>query len=114
MRAGDGPQRHRLFDAAAVHLRQGVGNAAGAVSLQVDADQVRAGPDKVLNIARRLFDHQMGVQEHVRILVHRLADGHSVGEVGDKGAVHHIKVDHVCALDGVQLLAQAGEVGGED
>ena len=112
--AGDGPQCHCLFDAAAVHLRQGVSNAPGTVGLQVDADQICAGPDKVLNVAHRLFNHQVGVQEHVCVLVHRLADGHAVGDIGDEGAVHHVKVDHIGAFNGVQLLAQVGEVGGKD
>ena len=100
-RAGDGPQGHRFFHAAAVHLCQSGSDAPGAVGLQMDTDQVRAGPDKILDVAHGLFDHQVDVQEHVCVPVHCLTDGEAEGNVGDKSAVHHVKMDHVSAFNGI-------------
>ena len=77
-------------------------------------DQVGAGGGKVLDEAVGLFNHQMHVQKGVGVLAHRLQHRQAKGDIGDKIAVHHVKVDQIGAGDAVQAGAQPGEVGGEN
>ena len=67
-----------------------------------------------VRIARR--DHQMGIEDLLRVRAHRLDDIGTVGDVRHEMAVHHVEVDPVGAplIDGANLLAKLREVGGQD
>ena len=99
---------HRLE--RVVHVRRG---------LPVHDQRVRAGGRELLDAPLGPLDHQVHV-EHAAAVVHEVAqrvhDQRPDRDRRHEVAVHHVHVDHARArvhhlLD---LLAEAGEVGGED
>ena len=63
------------------------------------------------------FDyHQVGIQGQVGVGLKALNDHGAEGDVGDEPAIHDVQMDIVGACFGSfgDLLAQPGEVGGED
>ena len=79
----------------------------------MDRDDVGAGLTEPLHIANRPVDHQMDIQYHVGLLADRLQHRQAKRNIGDKDAVHHVKVEIVGAgLPAAgNVLAQAVEVG---
>ena len=67
----------------------------GVVGLQVDREQVGPRLGEGLDVPHRLFDHQVDVQKHVGVLPDGLEHRDADGDVGDKGAVHHIHMEVV-------------------
>ena len=62
---------------------------------RVDREQVGPRLGEGLDVAHRLFDHQVDVQKHVRVLPDGLEYRNADGDVGDKRAVHHIDMEVV-------------------
>ena len=87
------------------------------VGLGMHDDQVGAGLGEGLEIGVGRRDHQVGVEAAWSLCgAERLHDVRAEGDVGHEMAVHHVEMDPVRAglVDRAHLLAQAGEVGGED
>ena len=61
-------------------------------------------------------DHQVRLEHHVDVLAARGDDVRAEGEVRNEVAVHHVPLDAIDAglLEGLALLAQAGEVCWQD
>ncbi len=113
-RVGDGPQGHRLFHPALPHDLQRLGDAGGVVGLQVDGQQVGPRLGEVLDVPHRLVDHQVDVQKHVGALADRLDHRDADGEVGHKGAVHHIHMEVVGGGHPLDVPLQIDEIGGQN
>ena len=87
----------------------------GLADFDVDGAAVGPGVPERLEIAGRVGDHQVAVEEQVGVLAqrghHRWADG----QVGDEVAVHHVDVQPVGAgLDLADRLGQPPEVRRQD
>ena len=84
--------------------------------LGMHGDDVGAGFGEGLDegIARR--DHQMHVEELLRMRAQRLHHVGADGDVGHEMPVHDVDMDPIAAggIDGAHLLAEPGEVGRED
>ena len=96
------------------HDLQGLGDPGGVVGLQMDGQQIGPGFGEVLDVAHRLVDHQMDVQEHIGTLADRLDHGDPNGQVGHEAAVHDIHMEVVGAGDLFDVPLQVDEVSGED
>ncbi len=61
-------------------------------------------------------DHQMHVEDLLRVRTERLHDVGADGDVGHEMPVHDVDMDPVAArrIDGAHLLAEPREVGRED
>jgi hypothetical protein len=61
-------------------------------------------------------DHQVDVERLGRMRAERFDHRRADRDVGDEMAVHHVDVDPVGPgrVDRADLLAQAGEIGGQD
>ncbi len=93
-----------------VHVRRG---------LDVDRDPVRAGPGERVDLALRALDHQVDVDvaaRRVDLRRQRLDDQRAHRQRRDEVPVHDVDVDRARARvhDLGDLLAEPGEVGGED
>ena len=66
--------------------------------------------------AGRRRDHQVDVERLLRVRADGAHDRRADGDVGHEVAVHDVDVDPVGAggIDGADLLAERGEVGGEN
>jgi hypothetical protein len=97
--APDGPQRaHR-----------------GLRGFRVDGDAARPGLRVSEGVPVGVVDHQVAVDGQRRMLEQRLDDRQADGEVRDEVVVHHVDVEPVgCFLDGLRLIGEPGEVGGQD
>mmetsp|Transcript_40915 Transcript_40915/g.102884 ORF Transcript_40915/g.102884 Transcript_40915/m.102884 type:complete len:203 (+) Transcript_40915:654-1262(+) len=84
--------------------------------LGVDADDVSAGLGKVSHTLLRLDDHQVNVKNLVGHGTDGVHNQWADGDVGHKTAIHDIDVHPVAPglIDGLDLVAELGEVGGED
>ena len=84
--------------------------------LGLHQEMIGAGVGEGRKIALRLDDHQVDVERLCRRAADRLQHDRPDGDVGDEAAVHHVDVDPVGAggVDGAHLLAQSGEIGGQN
>ena len=84
--------------------------------LGMDGDDVGAGLGEGLEEGIDRRDHQMDVERLGGVRPQRLHHRRADGEVGDEMAVHHVDMDPVGAglVDRADLLAEPGEIGGED
>src|SRR5690606_14074192 len=84
--------------------------------LGVDGDDVGAGAREGSDVGIDRGDHQVAVEHLGGQRAQRRHHQRPDGEVGDEMAVHDVDVDIVGAtlVDGPDLLAEAGEIGGED
>ncbi|MNN56325.1 hypothetical protein D3C81_1712470 [compost metagenome] len=83
----------------------------------MEGDVAGAGLDEVADDPIDRLDHQVGVDRRAdAVLAQGAADHRADGQVGHVVVVHHVEVDDVGAggENLVDLLAQAGEIGGED
>ena len=80
----------------------------------MDGQQIGAGLGKVLDVAYRLVDHQMDVQEHIGTLTDGLDHRDPDGQVGHEAAVHDIHMEIVGAGNFFDIPLQVDEVSGED
>ena len=82
----------------------------------MDGDAVGAGLGEGLEIGIHRRDHQVGVESIRRVRPHAPDEIRAEGDVRHEMAVHHVEMDPVGAgrVDGADLLAQPGEVGGQD
>ena len=83
-------------------------------SMHRDVIAAGLGEGLEIRIARR--NHQMCVEDLPGVRTHRLDDIGAIGNVGDEMAVHDVEVDQIGAggIDGADLFAQFGEIGGQD
>ena len=81
----------------------------------MDCKDVGSRFAKSLQIAIRLFDHEVDVQRLFGHAFHGGHNGHTKGNVGYEAAVHHIHVKPIghAAIDHVKILLQAGEIGSQ-
>ena len=81
--------------------------------LEMEGDAVRPRLHKVLKIAFRGFNHQMGVKKHGGMRTQRPDNGSAKGEVGHKHAVHDVEVDNAAAgrVQGLEFLSQPCKIG---
>ena len=82
--------------------------------LQMKGDAVCTAIHKILNIALRLFDHQMHVKKAVRGLANGGNQRHAKGDGRDEQSVHHINVDVLRSrlVDLDKLLSQFVKISG--
>ena len=82
----------------------------------MDADKVGSRGAEALHITQGLPDHQMHIQEHIRVFPHGFQHRDADGEIGDEKPVHHVEMEPVgfSFPDAVDLLPQAGKIRGED
>ena len=85
-------------------------------ALDVNVQRIAAGPGEVVEVLVGVLDHQVDFQRQAGDRAQRLDDERPHADVGDELAVHDVHVDAVGAgaFGLLDLLAQAGEVGGED
>ena len=84
------------------------------LGLLVDRDHVCAGVEKTIDVALRLFDHQMAIEPQLAHFTAGLDDCGPHRDVGHEMAVHHVEVEKVGALfNGGDFLREFREVGGE-
>ena len=78
-------------------------------------DVVGAGLGEGGEVGIGRADHQVHVERQARVRAQRLQHQRAEAEVGDEMAVHDVQVQPVGAggLDRLDLVAQAGEVGGQ-
>ena len=83
--------------------------------LGVDDDHLTAGFDVASHQLVGLDDHEVRLERHGDEVAGGSDDVGPEGQVGDEDAVHHVPLDAVDAglLEGLALVAQPGEVGGE-
>ena len=79
-------------------------------------ERVGAGLHKFSEENVRVGNHEMGFQGQARYLAKRFDDWRAHRNVGHEMAVHHVHVNAVrsTAFSLGHLLAQAGEISGED
>ena len=84
------------------------------IGLDMEIDKIRAGIAELLGVTHRLFDHQMHIKKHVRLLAQRLEHRDPNGDIRHKKAVHHVKVEIVGAgfPNLVHLGAKFGKISG--
>ena len=84
--------------------------------LDVDGDSVRSSGGEGVDEGVGRLDHQVDVERQAGRGANGLDHHRADGEVGHEVPVHHVHVDPVGAglLHGADLLAEPGEVGGED
>jgi 23S rRNA (uracil1939-C5)-methyltransferase len=84
--------------------------------LLVDDDDAAAGLDVARQQVVGAFDHQVRLERHGDVGPDRGDDVGTEREVRDEVAVHHVPLDAIYAglLEGDALVAQPGEVGGQD
>jgi hypothetical protein len=77
---------------------------------------MRSGARERPGVTHGIGDHQVDVERDPRDLAQALDHRRPQGQVGDEVSVHHVDVQPVRAgaLGSRDLLAQAGEVAGED
>ena len=75
-----------------------------------------AGLGEGLEIGVAGRDHQVDVEHFLGVRAQRLHDRGSDSDVRDEMPVHHVDMNPVGAggVDGAHLLAEPGEVGGEN
>ena len=90
------------------------------LGLRMDIDDVRAGGGEKFNLAGRILDHKVHVDELVGGSSHGLDVFETHGEIGNETAVHHVAMEDVDAggveiLDGRTQIAVVGahETGAE-
>ena len=79
-------------------------------------DKVGARLDEIVDIARRVGDHQVYVERQAGIAAYRLYDFGSEAYVRHEHAVHYVEVQKVRArnLGAFGFAAEVREVGGEN
>ena len=88
---------------------------SGLTDLDVHGAAVGPGVAEGLEVAGRLGDHQVGVEEQVGMVPEGCHHGRADRQVGDEVPVHHIDVEPVGSRrDLVDGVGQGPEVGGED
>src|SRR4051794_15116204 len=82
----------------------------------VNEDRIRAGLGKSVEIAIRLFNHEMGFKRQLGDWANRLDDNRPHADIRHEMAVHDIDMNAISAglVRFTNLFAEAGEVGGED
>ena len=80
--------------------------------LRMHRKDVRANGGELIQIAIRIFNHQMYVKCHIAVLTQRLDYRHTKRNAGDKRAVHHIQMQVLRPrlLHVSDILCQTGEV----
>lgn len=73
------------------------------LGLRMDIDDVRAGGGEKFNLAGRILDHKVHVDELVGGSSHGLDVFETHGEIGNETAVHHVAMEDVDA-GGVEIL----------
>ena len=87
-----------------------------AVRFKVEGDDVCPCFGKVFGIAQRLADHQVYVEDAVKILADALHNRCAEGDVGNKMSVHDIDVQprSACLLHFAGFLTQLRKICGQN
>ena len=111
---GAGVERHAAFHTLGADRLHGAVDMGGG--LDMGNDHVGASGRVSLDIGVYRRDHQVHVHEGLYMRAERRHGGGAKGQVGDKMSVHHVHMHPITALgfDGLNLLAEIGEIGGQD
>ncbi|MNC89173.1 hypothetical protein D3C83_50750 [compost metagenome] len=82
----------------------------------MNGDDARPGFGKGVEKRIDRRNHQVDVERLGAVRAKRLHNAWPDREVGHEMPVHHIDMDPVgaCCVDGADLLAELGEIGGQD